>query len=817
MSDTVESDISPDALEYSLIYGCRDSILIDIKNKQIKLFGEAHVEYGDAKLKAWQITIYSDSSLIEANGIYDSLGRYIGKPEFSDNGQSFTAYAMRYNFQTKKGKIVDVMTQDGESYVHGHEVKRMSNEVLYIKQGKYTTCSLDTPHFYIHASKLKVIPDELIVTGPAYMVIEQVPTPLAVPFGLFPNKKGKASGILIPTYGESPALGFYLLNGGYYWTVNDYMDLSITGDIYSKGSWGGKINSQYKKRYKYDGDFQFNYAEIKNSYREFPDFQLNREFFIRWNHRQDPKARPNSRFVSGVNIGTSNNFRNNFNSVSQDYLTNTFASNISYTLNIPRFFSPASLSLNARHNQNSQTRQVNVSLPDVAFTVARWSPFKNTGKFGKGQWYKNIGISYTGNFKNEITTYDTLISLDNLGNIYQNNLKNGALHTIPLSTSFKALKYLTITPAVNYTEKWYFREIRKEYDPMQAGVVVDTLTKFSRGGNLSYSVNATTKLYGTFNFKHKTIKAVRHVLTPTVGISYLPSNSIDQRNYFDPTTGQSINYSVYENSLFGTLFQAEAGLINYQILNNVEMKVLQKKDSTMKTEKLKIFENLSLSGNYNFLADSLRWSDVRISGRSYISKQLSLNMNATLTPYRTSYTGQKINSTYWDYNKTIGRITAFSLATSFSLRSRSQEKTAQKLANHIPDSLKDQLNLNPMQYIDFDIPWNIFVSYNFSYSKPGSYQKAAITHAVGLNGDFNVTRKWKVAFMTNYDIVKGAFAYTSFDIYRDMHCWEMAITWVPFGLRKSYMVRINAKSALLQDLKITRKREYYDLNSLYYN
>lgn len=813
-ADSVQADtlISPDALEEKVTYKAQDSIRFDLKNQKVYLYGKAEVSYQDLVLTAAIIEIRTDSNQVYAYGVNDLLGNYTDRPLFSQGEQSFSAYSIRYNFKTKKGKITDVITQEGESYIHGQEVKRMATEEMYIKKGKYTTCNLEHPHFYIHASKLKVIPDDKIVTGPAYMVVEDIPTPLAVPFGLFPNKKGRSSGLLIPTYGESPSLGFYLMNGGYYWAMGEKMDLALTGDIYSKGSWGLKATSQYKVRYRYEGDASLSFTQLRNSYKEFPDFSKQNEFFVKWRHAQDAKARPNSRFSADVNAGTTTNFRNNLNSVTDDYLTNTFSSNISYSKNFSG--KPYSFTLSARHNQNTNTRQVNISLPDAGFNVQRLFPFKGRNPSPKGQWYKNLGISYTAALRNDISTYDTLIKTDRLDQL-SNDMRNGIQHSIPISTSFKVLKQFTLNPSINLTEKWYVRSIERRYDTTLLRPVTDTLSGFARGQTASASANLTFKLYGMYLFKSPAIKAIRHVLTPSVGFTYTPENNSGRKTYYDPMQQREIEYSAFEGNIFGSTHTRQSGMVNMNLINNFEMKARNRKDSVNKEQKITLLENLGISTAYDLIADSLNWQDISFNGRTYLFKNLNLNFNGNVTPYRNNAAGQKLNETYWEFERSIGRLSSGNITTSFSLRSPNKKNSGIDKAKKqdADNSITRDIQRNPQAYVDFNVPWTMSVNYNLAYSKTNSFQPATLTNTFGVNGDVSITQKWKVAYQTNYDIKEMKFSYTSFEIYRDLHCWEMSISWVPFGQRKSYMVRINVKASTLQDLRITRKREYFDFDS----
>lgn len=816
-SIVADSTISPDALDAEVTYKATDSIVVDIKSNLIYLYGLAEVYYEDIELKAAIIELNADSNTVYAYGRTDSLGNYVDKPVFKEGETSFESATMRYNFKTKKGKITDVITQEGEGYIHGESVKKLPDDVVFIKHGKYTTCSLDTPHFYISASKLKVIPDDKIVTGPACLYIEDVPTPLALPFGIFPNKKGKASGIVIPQYGESPALGFYLTEGGFYWTISDKMDLKVTGDIYSKGSWGGNINTNYAKRYKRTGNLNLDFSQIKNSYKEFPDYSVQKNFFVRWNHQQDAKARPNSRFSANVNAGTSTNFSNNFSTTSNDYLTNTFTSNISYSKTIPN--SPFNFTINARHSQNTLNKSVSVTLPEAGFNMQRLYLYNKSKISGKGNVFQNtlskIGFSYSSNFKNEINTYDSLISINRLENL-AGDFKNGVRHSIPVSANFKAFNHLTITPSANYNEVWYFESLKSSYDTALDIVNTDTLGGFARNGSYNASINLSTKIYGTALFKKGKIAGIRHVFTPNVGLSYVPENKGGIQTYYDPIQNKDIEYNVLQNGLYGTLNQTEQGNITYGFINNLEMKIKTPNDTVNATKKIKLLENLALSGTYNMLADSLNFSNLSLSARTTLLNNLAFNFTSSIDPYRyeldSNFNAVKVDKLYWTDELKLGNITTANLGLSFSLQSKqkTKDKNVDTDNEDEQNQLKD-LKQNPQGYVDFDLPWSVGVNYNIGYNKPNPFTESTLNQTVNLSGDVSLTQKWKVGFTTGYDVVQKELTYTTIDIYRDLHCWEMHLQWIPFGQRKSYSFTVNVKASVLQDLKVSRKREYFDL------
>jgi hypothetical protein len=796
IADTI---VSPDAPENIVSYSAQDSILFDMDEQKIYLFGNAEVYYEDISLKAALLIIDLDSNIVTAKGITDSAGKYIGKPEFSDGPQTFTAHSIRYNFDTKKGKIKDVVTQDGEGYIHGKEVKRLPTDVVYIKNGKFTTCNLPEPHFYFNASKLKVIPDDKIVSGPANLVIEGIPTPLGIPFGIFPNKKGHKSGIIIPQPGESTTQGFFLINGGYYWAVNEKVALQLTGDIYSKGSWGTKLYMPYKVKYRYSGNMNLSLSNITNSYKEFPDYSIKREFFVRWQHIQDASARPNSRFSSNLNFGTSSNFQNNFNTTTNDYLSNTFNSNISYYKKFAN--SPFSLSLNGRHSQNNRTHIVSISLPEVALTATRIFPFKRKQNIGTSKWYEKIGVSYTLNSKNEITTADSLISLNELQNIVYKYSKNGIKHSIPISTSIKTLKYFTLTPSINYTELWYFNTIDKRLNA-QNQVETDTLYTFSTARKFNSGANLTTKLYGMYRFKNKKLPAIRHVITPSIGFTYSPEINSGLKSYID-TTGNEITYSIYQNGIYGRPDTKRTEALTFNILNNIEMKVKSKKDTVNGEKKIKLLENLGISGSYNFAADSLKLSTIKINGRTRFTKTTAFTFNAILDPYSIN-NNSRLNKFEWNKNKSIGRLTNANAAIVLQLKSKKKNEKLSNLTTQLNnDPLVEYIKSNPNEFIDYTIPWTLNISYNINYSKPLTEQ--TITQTLNINGDVSLTPKWKLGFTSGYDFIQNDVSYTSIDIYRDLHCWEMRVNVIPFGPRQSYIFTLQVKASMLQDLKITKR------------
>jgi len=813
----IDTSISKDAIKSEVDYDAKDSMKFDMKDEKVYLYGEAQVNYENVQLNANYIEVDIRNNTVLANGMPDSSGKMQGLPVFKEGAQEYQAGKMIYNFKTKKGKISEVKTQEGDGYIKGNEVKKTGTEVMYIRDGYYTTCNLDEPHFSLATSKLKIIPNDKIITGPTVLKVDNVPTPLGLPFGFFPNKKGRSSGIIIPTYGDSRNLGFFLRNGGFYWGINEYVDASLTGDIYTLGSWGSNLTTRYRKRYKYNGNVNINYFKRVNSFEEFPDFSESNEFFVRWSHSQDSKARPGSRFSANVNAGSRNNFTNNLNSFTQDYLTNTFQSSISYSNSLQG--TPFNFTASARHDQNTQTGAFNVNLPDVAFNMSRQYPFRSLGKIGNQWWrntYKNFGFSYSGSATNQLRTNDTLISLNNLGELSQ-DFRNGVRHNIPLNTSFKFLKHANLSPSINYSDVWAFETIRKEVDPKTNLAIKDTVAGFARGYNWNFSTALTTKFYSFYQYRKGKIQAIRHVMTPSISYSYQPEITKGLESYRD-TLGKNVEYSIFEGAVYGATNRIRSERIGFNLLNNIEMKVKSKKDSSG-VKKITLLENLGFNANYNITADSLKWSPLSVNGRTRIGKFLTLQFNGTLDPYAIGFdidsttnektNIRKIDKSWKSQEGELFRLTSGSLALNFSLRGGKGKQTEKKTSKYASEEELEFINQNLDQYIDFSIPWSLNIRYNIRYNK--TFFESNVTQTLNFNGDLSVTENWKVGFNSGWDFEREDFTYTSVNINRDLHCWQMAIIWIPYGPRQSYNLTLNVKSAVLQDLKLNRRRDFYDV------
>ena len=777
------------SFEDEIIKDAKDSINIDLKNKKIFLYGNAKILYKDIKIEAGFIEIDWNTNLITAKPKLDTLGKKIQIPFFKEGEESFNAEEIKYNLKSKKGIIKQIKAKEGEGFILGDKVKKTENDILYLKNGDFTTCDHDKPHFSIRSKKIKVIPGEKIITGPAYLRLFNFPTPLALPFGYFPNNQKKSTGLIFPSYGESANLGFFLKEGGYYFTLSDKADLSIKGDIYSKGSWGLKSLFRYKQRYKYSGNFDLSYGNIINSEKGFPDYSVKKDFFVRWNHKQDAKANPTLQFSANINAGSSTYHRNNtFNS--NEYLSNTFQSSV----NLSKRWEgkPFSLSANLRHNQNTQTKIINLSLPDISFNMNRIFPFKNLGKKGKESWFHKIGVSYSSNLRNDVSIADSLLfSKESI-----KSFRNGIRHSIPISTSVKVLKYFTFSPRINYTERWYTNQISKSFNSLDSTIITDTLNKFTRAGEYNITAGLNTKIYGLVQFKKGKIKAIRHVITPNLSFSYKPDFSNSQYGYYknvQSSTGNTEEYSIMQNGIFGSPSKGKQGNIILNISNILEAKLNSKKDTIKSTKKIKIFENLNVGSSYNIFADSLNLNDINLNARTRFLDVIDFTFSSRYDPYvvNENFTNN-VNKFELFENGRLARFTNANTTVGLTISNNTFKKKKEEE--------KEKNN---------KISWSFNANYSLNYNK--GYRSSEFSDTIqtlNFSGDLKISDKWKLNFQSGYDFDTKELTYSSINIYRDLHCWEMILNLIPLGYHRSYTFTIRVKAAILQDLKLERKRDW---------
>ena len=836
--DTLKSNSND--IETTINYNANDSIFYDLESQIIKLYGNSVIDYGEINLKAHEINVDWNNQTLDANYRVDSTGKKIGKPIFSENSQSYETDKITYNFNSRKAIISGIVTQLDDAYMQGEKVKKNELDELFIHDAKYTTCNLAEPHFHIASKKLKVIPGNKVVSGPFHLKFGNVPTPLGFIFGMFPQPKKTVSGVIIPSYGEEKRRGFYLREGGYYFAVNDFFDLRLTGDIYSKGSYGATIATNYKKRYAYNGNLKFNFNKSKTGEIENP-FESN-DFSFSWSHTPSSQGRT-SRFSSSVNFQT-NSYNQNTNLVQSNFnqsINAQFNSNISYSKNFKG--SPFNFAANLRHSQNVQTKKVNLTLPDISYNMSRIYPFKNLGKIGKTALGK-ISISHRFNGKIELSNASSSSSLNSLNIINSEssiseqvdfNLDNintiidrskiGGKHTIPISTSFNFLKFFTASPSINYNEIWYLKKLNYRYNELENGIEIDTVNGFSRAWSYSTSMSLSTRIYGTVFFKKGKIKAIRHVITPEVSLSYSPDFTQKKYGYYDEVQinnkGETRLLSKYENFLYGSPRIGSSASMNFYIGNNLEMKVVDKNDTISGTKKIKIFENLSFSGSYNFLADSFNLTPIRFSTRtSFFKRLINVSLGGNIDPYAYQVDSisesnqiyqRRINELAIKNNQGIGSLSfiSMSLGMRFSAKDFKNSNEEEKESNFGTRQEMEYINSNIAEYVDFNVPWSLNMNYNLNRRKTG-FKSPTLTQTITMSGDISISEKTKLSRRSGDDFKNQMLTQTSINAVRDLHCWRISFNWVPFGRFQSYNLSINAVSALLQDLKLEKKSRFFD-------
>lgn len=824
-------------IEAPIVYDASDSIIVSLDGQKVYLYNNSKVTYQDIELTAYYIELNLETKEIYAEGTTDSTGTLVQKPIFKQGAEEYEQETVRYNFETEKAFITKVVTEQGEGFILSDRTKKIGKETFITEKAKYTTCDAPHPHFYMHLSKAKVISNKKIITGPAYMVLEDFPIYFPIlPFGYFPNSPTYSSGILIPMYGEEQNRGFFLRDGGYYWAANEYFDLAVKGDIYSKGSWGANLHTNYKVRYKFGGNFDFKYTLNKYGEKGLDTYNSSKQFQISWTHSQDPKANPNRTFSASVNFSTSGYDKQNSYIGQQggnNYLRNQKSSSISYTRKFEN--TPFNMSINLRHSQNSLDTTLTLTLPEMTFSMAKVYPFRKKNRAGPLKFYEKFGINYTGNIRNTISAKEYEI----LQKKFPEEWKNGIKHNLPVSfPSFNLMKYINVSPSINYNEKWYFKKYNYSYHPdgtfdnqvgRETHVMVDTIPGLSRVYDYGYSLSTSTNIYGMFIPKNpeSKIKGIRHKITPSASFSYTPDFGDPKFGYWQKVqTDEYGNYNYFDvnaNGVYGgSPSRGASGAISLSVNNNLEMKVLDTKDTTktdteQKFKKVKIIDNLSFATSYNLIADSLNLSPISVRARTTVAG-VSINMGTILDPYELNDKYQKINQYVWNTRKGIqrlGRLTRANLSFGMNFSSQNSKKKEPE-KNPVPEDLDNpdkpiipDLSEN---YVNFNMPWSFGFDYSFSYSGPtsSSNPKGRVTQTLGLRGNLSLTPKWKVNMSTNFDINAGKFAYTTFNINRDLHCWQMAFSFVPFGYAKSYSFTINAKASMLKDLRVQKNQSFYD-------
>lgn len=853
-------------IDTEIDYSAKDSVVF-LGTGVGFLHGESDIQYKKINLKADYVRISMDSSLVFARGTTDSLGLQKGEPVFSEGDQSYTSKEMTYNLKTKKGYIRQAVTQEGEGYIISDKTKKTDDDEFCMTGGKYTTCdNHDHPDFYLSMSKGKVKPGEYVVTGPAHLVVADVPLPLFIPFGFFPFTNDYSSGIIMPTYADELSRGLGLLNGGYYFALSDYADLQITGDIYTKGTWSVDAKSTYRKKYKYSGNFDVEYREDVTGEKDLTsDYSKLKSFKITWSHSQDAKADPYFTFSSSVNFSTSGYQKNNINYYAQGNLNsqNTKSSTVSFT---KKFADIPSLSITGGISATQRTSDstINMTLPNLSIAYSRFYPFKRKNAVGKERWYEKISMSYSGSMANTITTKEDQL----LNSSFKRDWYNGMKHSIPVSATFNILKYINISPYFNYNERWYLQTYNKTWDATNGKEIVDTTYNFSRTYDFNMGVSASTKLYGFYEpirsiFGNK-VDRIRHVLTPSIGFGYTPdfSNSIwgFYGMYEKIVDNVSTPVKYYKHTTgFGTPSTAESGSINFSLANNLEMKVRNDNDTTGKEafKKISLIDNFTVSGSYNMVADSMNWSVFAASLRLKLSKSYSLSLSTTFDPYMYGLNSAgnpvRINELRWEHGgfpRFQGTSTSYSYTlnndTFKKLFGKGDDKKNDKKGGG-PDDQNNTDNTNDVNgttdgsrngqnqggnnkkteldadgYEKVEIPWSVSLSYTVSYRNTSEFDynkmeyKMGFTHSLSMSGNMSLTSNWKFTFNPTFDINTRQFTYLSMTVNRSLHCWSMSASVVPFGVYRSYSFHIGVNSSMLSDLKYDQQSDSRQNNITWY-
>lgn len=823
--------------------------MIVIGRNRTYMYGDSKVTYGDLTLTAENIDLDLQTSNVNAIGVTDSLGNVKGSPNFSQGGESYDSEIMSYNFKTERGYITNVITQQGEGYLTGGQAKRIDNGEFYIKDGKYTTCDdHEHPHFHLQITKGKVKPGSNIVTGPAYMVLAGLPLPIAVPFGYFPFTKKYSSGIIFPTVGDDYRRGFYLDNGGYYFAINDNVDLALTGQLYTKGTWGVNARSSYVKRYKFAGNVAISYLRTVDGEKGSPDYTKATNFQVIWSHQQDSKFNPNMTFSASVNFATSGYSRKDVNSYySNNFTENTKSSTVNVSYRFPGTKWSASASLNI--TQRSSDEMLNVSFPNLTLTMTQTAPFKRKRPVGAERWYEKIKLSYSGQLQNSLMAKQDEFFHKSL----IKDWKNGMRHSVPISATFQLLKYINITPSISLTDRMYSQKVRRQWDPNAAAEVCDTTYNFYNVFDFSASLSFSTKVYGFWQplgIFGKKIKMIRHVLTPTVSMSGSPDfgspfwGYYGEYSYVDKNGETKKNqYSYFPGAAFGTPGRGKQGVLSFNLANNLEMKVKTDNDSTGE-KKISLIENLSLGQSYNFAADSLNWSNLNTSILLRLTKGFNLNLSAVwdvytykLNQYGTPYRSNTLRLTH---GKGWGRLS--STGTSFSYnfnndtfkklfaRFRKSEEKTDDSGDEDTSGSKSKVKKKKSAggagefdadgYLHWAFPWNLSISYSVNYGY-GTFNKKKMeyngkwTQNLSFSGNINPTPNWNFSFSASYNFDLKKIAYMNCNISRDLHCFTMTASFVPLGPYKSYNFHIAVKSSLLSDLKYDKRSSTADMMQWY--
>lgn len=815
LEDRLGIKISEDALDEVVVASATDSAVMDVKTNNFRLYGDAKVDYDGRKLSAPRIEFNQNSNIARATVVTDTAIKKPVAPLFEQGAEKVTYDSLQYNFKSQRAIIHNARSQYGEGFIISSQIKRNPDKSLYGYRNIYTTCALDHPHFGIRTNRIKIIPEKAIAMGSANIEIEGVPTPLFLPFGYFPvGGESHRSGFILPGYTTEVNRGLGFLKGGYYLYLNDYVDLQLQTDIFTKGSFAGYLTSNYVNRYRYSGNVFLSYAINKTGEEFDPSAQITKDFAFRWTHNKDAKSLPGVNFNANVNVQTGTFFVNNSYNTNQ-ITQNQFQSNITYAKSWAG--KPYSLTLSATHNQNTANKQVNVTLPDVSFFVNARNPFMRRNPVGAAKWYEKITVGYTANSLNRITFYDSSFQLSK---IQLSDFQNGMRHSVPISANYSLLRFVTLSFNASYNEYWNTLKTQRAYNDITNKIDTNIQRGFAASRDFNGGFTLNTQIYGMKLFKKGTIKGFRHTMRPSVGLNYRPDFAKDPFNYYYQTrldSSQTLSLlSPYEQSIIGLPPQGRTGAVSFGLNNNLQMKVRNGKDTLTGFKNIVLLDALDFNTSYNLAADSFNWDFYRFSARTNIANLLNINASANFDPYQYDYTAMRRTprTTLATENK-LARLSTAQVGFSTSFRSKEKGPKKSAEASKESDDFRSLMRNNgAYNYVDFNIPWTVNLTYAFNLERrPSAFSRSdssVVSQTVTLSGDLNFTPRWKLAFSSGYNMVEKQMTFTSIDIYRDLHCWEMRLGLIPFGYRKSFNFSLNVKAQVLQDLRLLRRRDFRD-------
>ena len=820
-TDTFNLKLSKDSLDSPITYSASDSMVLDVPTKKITLFSKANVKKDDMDLSADSIEFDQTRNRVSASYRRDSTGRIIGRPKMIQGESTMESDLIEYDTKSQKGLTRNTITQQGEIYLTGEKIKKISPDAFYALRGQLTTCNLDTPHFVFRAKKMKFISQKLAVSGPIHPEFEGVPVPIYLPFGFFPISQGRHSGILAPQFTASDQFGLGLEGLGYYKVISDYLDVTLRSNIYSYGGWAIFVSPTYRKRYRYNGGLNFSLQRTRllsdDPKQEFTKAQT---FNITWSHSADPRARPGTTFSANVNAGSSKYNQYVVNNPVRNY-SNQLSSSITYS----KTWKSSNLTVSANHNQNNNSGIMNINLPNIAYTLNTFYPLQRKQIVGEPKWYEKLGIGLNSNLGNQISFYDSAFSFRRV----LDTIQWGALHSVPIQLSLPPLGPVQVSPGVSYQEKWYSSRMSRSWNNIDKKVDTSINKGFYRAGDMSFSLSMSTALFGMLDKfgKNSKIQAIRHVIRPTLSLNYKPDFA--KKDYYQTqidTSGRTFRFSYYEGTLYGPFSEGEFGGISFGLDNNLEMKVKSKKDTTDGgIKKVRLIDGFGINGGYNFIADSFKLSQLSMYVRSTLFEQVNITMGAVLDPYLSDTLGFRRDVYAWKGDKfSLGRIVNGNIAVSTTFRSKPKNaETAtpsqERDENMPPMTMEEQMaqlnyvRQNPAEFADFNIPWSLSLSYSLSFYSDfrSDYRgyETKVNSNLSWNGDFNLTEKWKMGMNGYYDFSTSSVQTLTMFITREMHCWQLSINVTPVGLYRSFNITLNPKSGLLRDLRVNRTRYFY--------